>query len=362
LTEHILGISRAPIKRIYDIEKVFTNSGRPILTNSGRPIRFKSGFDHTGITCRSIVSFIQRYELNRIMELHLAQGLKIEYEDFMPILEALDEVAARAAYLCKDGLAHENKLNTDLRLAGLFPDMLPFSDSVLSYAAHSRGMVIGPIGQGAIDDAKYYYTYVLPRFRIDLLVPSTCMMSNKLLVEIMRRVKACNKHDKLVGDIGLESIDPALCSMSDMFTYSVSDITKGDTVAIHDELSQRTKHQLSEHNVVIGHNPDGRVVTRNLEYYENYSSSMTSCPLSTSILEAVRRKRSGCELDKTDIELLAANDDYASNAIKDQVDRGSDFKKISIGCRGSDYMKTLFSKVSESVKVSPVKTSVVVMK
>lgn len=363
LTEHILGISRSPIKRIYDIEKVFTNSGRPILTNSGRPIRFKSGFDHTGITCRSIVSFIQRYEtISRIMELHLAQGLKIEYEDFMPILEALDEVVARAAYLCKDGLAHENKLNTDLRLAGLFPDMLPFSDSVLSYAAHSRGMVIGPIGQGAIDDAKYYYTYVLPRFRIDLLVPSTCMMSNKLLVEIMRRVKACNKHDKLVGDIGLESIDPALCSMSDMFTYSVSDITKGDTVAIHDELSQRTKHQLSEHNVVIGHNPDGRVVTRNLEYYENYSSSMTSCPLSTSILEAVRRKRSGCELDKTDIELLAANDDYASKYIRDQVDRGSDFKKISIGCRGSDYMKTLFSKVSESVKVSPVKTSVVVMK
>ena len=66
------------------------------------------------------------------------------------------------------------------------------------------------------------------------------MMSNKLLVEIMRRVKACNKHDKLVGDIGLESIDPALCSMSDMFTYSISDIDKGDTVVIHDELSQRT--------------------------------------------------------------------------------------------------------------------------
>lgn len=353
LTEHILGIGRSPIKRLYDIEAV--------CTNSGRPIRFKSGFEHTGITCRSIISFIQCYEQYRVMELHLAQGLKIEHEDFMPILEVLDDVVARAAYLCKDGLAHENKLDRDLRLAKLFPNMLPFSDSVLSYATNSRpGSML--ISKDSIDDAKYYYTYVLPRFRIDLIVPSTCMMSNKLLVEIMQRVKACNKHNKLVADIGLESLDPALCSMSDMFTYNISDIDKGDMVVIHDELSQKTRHQLSEHNVVIGHNPDGRIVTRNLEYYESYSSSMTSCPVSTgSILEAVRRKRSGCELDKNDIELLAANDSSTSKHIKDQITRGSDFKKISIACRGSDYMKTLFSKVSEYLK-GPEKTPAAAVK
>lgn len=344
LTEHILGIGRSPIKRIYDTKWVYTNSGRPI--------RFKSGFDHMGLTCKAIVEFIKSYGSERIMDINLAQGLKIEYEDFMPILEALDEVAARAAYLCKDGLAHENKFNADFRLAGLFPDMLPFSDSVLSYATNSRSMLIG---QGAIDEAKYYYTCLLPRFRIDLVIPSTCMMSNKLLVEIMRRVKACNKHDKLVANTGLESIDPAFCSMSDMFTYKIYDLNKGDMVLIHDELSQRTKHQIPEHSVVIGHNPGGRIVTRNLEYYEKYSSGTMTRTSSTSILEAVRRKRSGCELDKDDLLLLGVNDDPNSDYIQDQVTRGSDFKKISIECRSSEYMKTLFSKVSESMKGSPAK-------